>query len=123
MDIYDRPANKEVVSYLNQGALLPGQVEGASVRTSLGIHKLNKSIINRDVSVWIRPDQVYLDTQTNDLVHVERFEFVGSHSRITARTNEGHLFTFHVSQREDLTGQRVGVRVEGNVHILPVEKP
>src|SRR5262249_45935453 len=96
LDLYDRPANTFVATFLGSPAmnLIEGTIDGAGTRIlladgySVGIGSSAASLAGRQVVFGVRPENVHLDLQTGLPFVVSLVEPTGSETHLVAHA--GH---------------------------------
>ena len=89
-DLYARPATPWVASFVGDANLVPGVASGDSAATALGPIPLDNPA-QGEVSVLVRPEDLALDTPSDDgvSVTVERREYYGHDTVYAVRVLEG----------------------------------
>jgi len=89
-DLYARPATPWVASFVGDANLVPGVASGDSAATALGPIPLDNPA-HGEVSVLVRPEDLALDTPSDDgvSVTVERREYYGHDTVYAVRVLEG----------------------------------
>jgi iron(III) transport system ATP-binding protein len=123
--LYQSPADVEVARFVGDANLVPGTVEGTSVRTALGLLELRSSeaAAPGNVSVLLRPEQIRLvpiggggvsvrivdvNFHGHDTVYSVQCEALGEGSMLTVRVLGNSRFA---------VGDTVELEVEGHVNI------
>lgn len=75
-DVYLKPANREVASFLGDANFLPGYADGEAVECALGRLPLGRPAYG-DVDVMIRPEAVSVRPDKQGRARVEQVEFFG----------------------------------------------
>jgi iron(III) transport system ATP-binding protein len=113
-DLYRRPADAELASFIGAANLLEGVLDGGVVKTLLGSLQLNPAASLGPagrVTVLIRPEQI--DIGPNE---------AGVTGHVTSYGYHGHDAVLHVQPAHDAEAQPIVVRVTGGPH-LPVGSP
>jgi iron(III) transport system ATP-binding protein len=111
-DLYCRPADPELASFVGDANLLEGVLNGGVVKTLLGNLLLDAAAVMAtgagQVTVLIRPEQIELETSAD-----------GVPGRVTACGYHGHDAVVHVQPERDADGRTIIVRITGGP-ALPV---
>jgi iron(III) transport system ATP-binding protein len=111
-DLYCRPADPELASFVGDANLLEGVLNGGVVKTLLGNLLLDAAAVTAtgagQVTVLIRPEQIELETSAD-----------GVPGRVTACGYHGHDAVVHVQPERDADGRTIIVRITGGP-ALPV---
>jgi ABC-type Fe3+/spermidine/putrescine transport system ATPase subunit len=114
-DLYRRPADAELASFIGAANLLEGVLDGGVVKTLFGSLRLESdtAILGAAgrVTVLIRPEQI--DIGPNE---------AGVTGRVTSYGYHGHDAVLHLQSGHDAEAQPIAVRVAGGPH-LPVGSP
>jgi len=105
-DLYCRPADPELASFVGDANLLEGVLNGGVVKTLLGNLPLDAAAVTDagtgQVTVLIRPEQIELEPSAD-----------GVPGRVTAFGYHGHDAVVHVQPERDADGQTIVVRIAG----------
>ena len=111
-ELYCRPADPELASFVGDANLLEGVLNGGVVKTLLGNLLLDAAAVTAtgagQVTVLIRPEQIELETSAD-----------GVPGRVTACGYHGHDAVVHVQPERDADGRTIIVRITGGP-ALPV---
>ena len=113
-DLYCRPADPELASFIGEANLLEGVLNGGVVKTVLGNLPLDAATALAgagQVTVLVRPEQIELEPSAD-----------GVPGRVTAFGYHGHDAVVHVQPERDADGRTIVVRITGGPH-LPVGAP
>ena len=113
-DLYCRPADPELASFIGEANLLEGVLNGGVVKTVLGNLSLDAATALAgagQVTVLVRPEQIELEPSAD-----------GVPGRVTAFGYHGHDAVVHVQPERDADGRTIVVRITGGPH-LPVGAP
>ena len=103
-DLYCRPADPELASFVGDANLLEGVLNGGVVKTLLGNLPLDAAAVTDagtgQVTVLIRPEQIELEPSAD-----------GVPGRVTAFGYHGHDAVVHVQPERDADGQTIVVRI------------
>lgn len=113
-NLYHRPANRFVASFVGEGVLLPGeQTADGSVITELG--RLRGETIGsgaRAVDVLLRPDDIVHDDDSSMTAVVERKAFRGAEILYTLRLDSGaRVLALVPSHHNHALEQPIGIRM------------
>jgi len=124
-DLYHRPRNRFVASFIGQGVLLPGVVMSAhQVKVELGLLQGVDAAecdgasclgfgIGADVEVLIRPDDILHDDASPLQAEVERRAFRGADFLYTLRLPSGaRVLTQVPSHHDHAIGEKIGIRLD-----------
>jgi iron(III) transport system ATP-binding protein len=123
--LYQSPADVEVARFVGDANLVPGTVEGAAVRTALGLLELHSSegVAPGNVSVLVRPEQIRLvptgsggvsvrildvNFHGHDTVYSVRCHALGEESMLSVRVLGNSRFA---------VGDTVELEIQGHVNI------
>ncbi|WP_326596421.1 ABC transporter ATP-binding protein [Streptomyces sp. NBC_01803] len=125
-EIYRRPADPWVASFIGDAVLLPGQAAGRTARTPLGDIPLTTATDGTG-SVLLRPEQLLLSdpTTTTTLGTVAGIRYYG-HDALVSVTVRGLDETITVRHTGPLTlgpGDPTGLTVTGNATLYPQPLP
>ena len=105
-DLYCRPADPELASFVGDANLLEGVLNGGVVKTLLGNLPLDAAAVTvagtGQVTVLIRPEQIELEPSAD-----------GVPGRVTAFGYHGHDAVVHVQPEHDADGRTIVVRITG----------
>jgi iron(III) transport system ATP-binding protein len=112
-DLYTRPVDAELASFIGDANLLAGVLSAGVVKTPLGCLPVDGTVVVRDgqVTALIRPEQIDLEPGPD-----------GVPGRVTSYGYHGHDAVVHVQPEHDVDGQAIIVRIAGGRH-LPVGTP
>lgn len=113
-ELYYQPQNAFVASFIGQGSLISGQILDAStVQTHLGrlAYSAPATLPTKDVAVLIRPEQVAISTQSQELIAIISSKiFRGNEYLYTLElANQEQLLALCSSQRAYAVGEKVAV--------------
>jgi iron(III) transport system ATP-binding protein len=108
-DLYCRPADPGLASFIGEANLLEGVVSGATVKTMLGVLPLDPAAAipgaAGQVTVLIRPEQI-------DMVPNED----GLTAQVTSYRYHGHDAVLYAQPGDDAAANPVVVRITGGPH-------
>ena len=109
-ELYTRPADADLASFIGDANLLEGVVSAGVVKTRLGRLPLDDGgpVRAGQAMVLIRPEQIELGPGED-----------GVPGRVTAYRYHGHDAVLQVQPEDDAAGQQVTVRVVGGPHLPP----
>jgi iron(III) transport system ATP-binding protein len=114
-DLYCRPADPELASFVGDANLLEGVLDGGVAKTLLGNLPLDPAAVTAagagQVTVLIRPEQIELEPSGD-----------GVPGRVTAFGYHGHDAVVHVQPERDADGRTIMVRITSGP-ALPVGSP
>jgi iron(III) transport system ATP-binding protein len=114
-DIYTRPVDAELASFVGDANLLAGVFSAGVVKTLLGRLPVDASatgsVREGQVTALIRPEQIDLEPAAD-----------GVPGRVTSYGYHGHDAVVHVQLADDPDGPPIIVRIIGGRH-LPVDSP
>jgi iron(III) transport system ATP-binding protein len=110
--LYESPTDREVAQFVGDANLVPGTVEGRSVRTALGLLDLHheERVAHGDVTVLLRPEQLKLGPVADD---------GGFTVRILDASFHGHDTVYAVGYDALDDSMPLTVRVLGHSHFGP----
>jgi iron(III) transport system ATP-binding protein len=128
--LYHQPADLALAQFLGEAIVMPGVVMGGEVQCALGVLPLVSRSADGPVEVMIRPEQIRLETPTEeDEAVVSAVTYYGHDCRVTLTAiglpeRACAMVPGHAAPR---IGEHVGLRVEGSVmvyaHQMATEKP
>jgi iron(III) transport system ATP-binding protein len=114
-DLYSRPADAELASFIGDANLLDGVLDGGVATTLLGSLPVDSAAAaargEDHVTVLIRPEQIELGPGED-----------GVTARVISYDYHGHDAVVHVRPEQDANGRTIIVRVAGG-NPLPVGSP
>jgi iron(III) transport system ATP-binding protein len=114
-DLYCRPVDPELATFVGDANLLEGVLNGGVVKTLLGSLPLDAAVATAagagQVTVLIRPEQIELEASAD-----------GMPGRVTAFGYHGHDAVVHVQPDRDADGRTIVVRITGG-SLLAVGSP
>jgi iron(III) transport system ATP-binding protein len=112
-DLYTRPADAELASFIGDANLLEGVLSAGVVKTALGRLAVDahRSVREGQVTVLIRPEQIDLEPGGD-----------GVPGRVTSYRYHGHDAVVHVQPTHDVGGPEIIARIIGGRH-LPAGSP
>jgi iron(III) transport system ATP-binding protein len=114
-DLYSRPVDPELASFIGEANLLEGVLSGGTVKTLLGDLALDAPVTAvgqaGQVTVLIRPEQIEVEPSTDGLA-----------GRVTSFGYHGHDAVVTVQPEQDADGRTILVRMTGGPH-LPIGSP
>jgi iron(III) transport system ATP-binding protein len=120
-DLYSRPADPGLASFVGEANLLEGVLSGAMVKTLLGNLPLDPAApalgTPGQVTVLIRPEQIELAPAPNGAPTAD-----GLPGRVTSYGYHGHDAVLHVQPDRAPDDRTLVVRIIGGLH-LPVGSP
>ncbi|MDT8364125.1 MAG: ABC transporter ATP-binding protein [Nitrosomonas sp.] len=132
-DLYHRPANRFVASFIGQGVLLPGRIH-SSGKVDIIAGTLTENIwlscqpdckINRTtglVDVLIRPDDIVHDDHSQLRAIVLNKTFRGADILYTLQLAEGAtVLSLIPSHHDHAIGEKIGIRLEAD-HVVVFER-
>jgi iron(III) transport system ATP-binding protein len=116
-DVYAQPATRWVAEFLGDANLLPGMSSGAVVECELGRLPVSAGPAG-DVLAVVRPEALVLDGIGTECV-VRARTFLGDHQVLRVELPGGQVLRCRQAGRAGARpGDRVRVRVEGDVSVL-----
>jgi iron(III) transport system ATP-binding protein len=121
-ELYHRPVDRQVASFVGDAQFIPGEAEGRRVVTELGTLPLTSAAEGR-VDVLLRPETLRLahvpeGEATNALV--TRREFFGHHQLLTVQLDTGAVLRARLGSYGGIRrGDRVQAGVRGAVLAFP----
>jgi iron(III) transport system ATP-binding protein len=108
--LYARPADAGLASFVGDANLLEGVLSGGVVKTRLGLLPLDDAapVPAGQVTVLIRPEQIELEPGED-----------GVPGRVTAYRYHGHDAVLNVQPDDDAAGGQITVRVVGGAALPP----
>jgi len=115
--IYHRPKNKFVADFIGDGDFLNGQVvDKHSVQSSLGLltsAKPHGYAINQSVQIFVRPDDLLHDDDSEIFAKVISKRFRGSHFLYRVRLeSQQELYCFASSHHNHSLGEAIGIKLD-----------
>ena len=108
-DLYRRPADAELASFIGDANLLEGVLAGGVVKTMLGSLPLDPAATNLGpagrVTVLVRPEQIDLGPNED-----------GVTGRVTSYRYHGHDAVLYVQPGNDAEARPIVVRIAGGPH-------
>ena len=130
-DIYNRPANQFVSTFIGEANLLPGTRRNGVVSLAIG-QRVQSDGADGDVVCMIRPENLHCLEGEADSEHVITAELVsrtyqGPSSTLELRTESGHTLSAVEANAADGRAASIGERVRlgwsaADQRILPVER-
>jgi iron(III) transport system ATP-binding protein len=119
-NLYRRPINRRVATFLGNANFLPGQASNGSVQCELGQLPVHSGFGGR-VEVMLRPEDIGLTAAADAPAQVLERQFYGHDQLVKIRLNSGtELYSRLLGFEGDFApGQRVQVTVRGNAVIFP----
>ena len=133
-DLYHRPANRFVASFVGQGVLLPGIISpSGQVRTACGmlagglyypgLPEHGHYPPGSEVDVLIRPDDIVYDDQSALTAVVRKKAFRGAEILYTLELIDGSVVLALIPSHHDRAmGEKIGVRLEAR-HVVVLDRP
>jgi iron(III) transport system ATP-binding protein len=125
-DLYCRPVDAELASFVGEANLLEGVLNGAVVKTLLGNLPLDSAAAALgtagQVTVLIRPEQIDLAASDGPGAGGELASADGLAGRVTSYGYHGHDAVLHVQPDHTPDDRTIVVRIVGGRH-LPVGSP
>ena len=115
--VYLSPSDPEVAAFVGRAVVLPGTASGAHARCALGEVVLTEAA-EGEVSLMIRPEQVYVDLSHDEGVRatVDEVSYYGHDCAVQARLDDGTPVLSRMSGvRHPSPGDTVHLRVTGLV--------
>jgi len=115
--IYHRPENQFVADFIGDGEFLSGQIiDETSVQSSLGLLKSDKPhgfAVNQSVQVFVRPDDLLHDDDSDNFAKVISKQFRGSHFlyRVMLESKQ-ELYCFASSHHNHALGEYIGIKLD-----------
>jgi iron(III) transport system ATP-binding protein len=114
-DLYTRPVDAELASFIGDANLLTGVLSAGVVKTPLGCHPVDAhgaaAVRDGQVTALIRPEQIDLEPGPD-----------GVPGRVTSYGYHGHDAVVHVQPEHDAEGRAIIVRIVGG-RDLPAGTP
>jgi iron(III) transport system ATP-binding protein len=125
-DLYHAPINRFVANFIGDGIFVPGQMaKHDMVLSSYGeIHgePVGPSLLNKEVDLLIRPDDVIYSPQSSLRGEVVRKAFKGAQTLYTLEMRDGgHLMSLVPSHDDYEIGDVIGVSIQAD-HLVCFEK-
>ena len=118
-ELYWRPANREVATFVGEANILPGTARGSAVTCELGMVLLC-GVADGEVEVVIRPELISLRANENGPGVVLAREFYGHDQMFTIRLDSGTIVRARLGPEiGPRPGQRVGLKVRGAIVCFP----
>jgi iron(III) transport system ATP-binding protein len=118
-EVYDRPRTRWVAEFLGDANLLPGRAVDGTVECALGSLPV-ASGPEGDVLVVVRPEALVRDATGAAGVVTSR-SFLGDHQVLRVALDGSELRWTVAGRGAPRTGEQVGLRVEGDVSVLPAD--
>lgn len=87
-ELYERPASREVASFVGAANFLPGQADGSTVTCAVGALPLARPI-HGAVAVLVRPEQISLQSSPNGAHRIEARTYFGADQVLEVRLSDG----------------------------------
>ena len=125
-DLYHRPADRFVASFIGRSAILAGTVlDARRVETALGVFE---GVVTRDiepgspVDLLVRPDDVIHDDASELKLEVVSKTFRGAEHLYTLRVPDGgDIYCLVPSHHNHAVGERIGVQLDAQ-HLVPFRR-
>ena len=118
-EIYRRPESRPVAEFLGEANFLPGKVKAGVVNLEVGRTIVDGSA-DGEVDVMIRPEDLILTTEAGAAVEVLSSEYYGHDQMVSVRLESGNELKVRLQASGDFEpGQRLGVRLRGDVVVYP----
>ena len=118
-EVYSRPASRAVAEFLGDANFLAGEASSGSVRCELGQLPAGAPGAGA-VEVMVRPEGLRLSPEAGEPVEVVTSEYFGHDQMVTVRLKSGALVKVREMPGRDFApGQRLGLRVSGDVVVYP----
>jgi iron(III) transport system ATP-binding protein len=115
LEIYTRPATRQVATFVGDANFVPGYAAGATVDSALG-RLILANPCEGAVDVMIRPEALELMPARNGNACIERINYFGHDQAMHLRLNDGRSLMARTLPRPDLeVGERVSLQVRGVV--------
>ncbi len=122
-DVYQRPADLATATFVGDGVVLDGVLDGARVSTALGTLAHEAAATQGPVSVLVRPEQVTLASSGVGGV-VEQVSFLGADAVVAIRLPDDLVVRARVpGTRTVAVGDPVRLAVTGPVRIFAKDDP
>ncbi|TNF49133.1 ABC transporter ATP-binding protein [bacterium] len=127
-EIYHRPSDRQVASFIGEGVLLTGKVvENNGVKTAIGFLKghTNESYPDDNfVDVLIRPEDIVHDDASPCIATIEQKDYRGPNILFTLRTTNGErILSLVPSHHNHEVGEKLGIRVDVEDLVLFPREP
>ncbi|GAB3310658.1 ATP-binding cassette domain-containing protein [Epidermidibacterium keratini] len=117
-DVYQRPADLATATFVGDGVVLDGVLNGPRVTTALGALEHDGAVADGPVSVLIRPEQVILSASGVGGV-VEQVSFLGADMLVVVRLPDDIVVRARVAGTEVVAvGDAVRLQVTGRARIF-----
>ncbi len=119
-ELYQRPADAFVATFVGDADLLPAEVHSDSARSAIGVHQLVESGVTGAADLVIRPETVRLRLDGAGPGVVSRFTYFGHDQLVEIRLASGARLRSRIPPGEHLVvGDRVAVQIVGPVVAFP----
>jgi iron(III) transport system ATP-binding protein len=120
LDVYARPDERFVATFVGDADVLPGQADDGHVTTAIGALALEAPVRSGAVDVVVRPERVRLRLDSAGEGVVSEITFFGHDQLIAVRLADGTRVRSRMGPvRVFEPGDRVSVSVSGNVIAYP----
>ena len=127
--IYHRPENKFVANFIGDGEFLSGQIiDEHTVQSSLGLLKAEQPhgfAINQSVQIFVRPDDLLHDDDSDIFAKVISKQFRGSHFLYRVKLeSQQELYCFASSHHNHALGEAIGIKLDlDHLIMFPQDEP
>jgi iron(III) transport system ATP-binding protein len=123
-DLYARPVDPFVATFVGDADSLPGTSDGSTVDTPIGLLGLLEATAAGPVDVVLRPEQVRVWLDGSGIGSVARIEYFGHDQLVEVDLPGAHRVRSRLgSTRVLVPGDRVSLAVAGGVLAFPVAAP
>ena len=118
--VYAKPESPFVAAFVGDGSLMPARIEGDRAICSFGSVEVEDSTLGPDVLVFIRPEQVVVLPVANGGALVTAVAFHGHEAvvRLIDESSREVVMTRVPAARMPQVGERLGVKLQGPVHVF-----
>jgi iron(III) transport system ATP-binding protein len=120
LDVYARPDERFVATFVGDADVLPGEADDTQVRTKIGALALDAPVGRGAVDVVVRPERVRLRLDSGGEGVVDDITYFGHDQLIAVRLGDGTRVRSRTGPVRELEpGDRVSVSVSGTVIAYP----
>lgn len=117
-EVYLRPVNREVATFVGEANFLHGTAEGLTVTCALGQLPLAKPL-KGDVEVLIRPEMIVLRPDTRSSARVTSIQYYGHDQNVSVQIGDAVLQARTLARTDLEQGTPVQVSIAGSVLAYP----
>ncbi len=120
VEVYERPTDPFVATFVGEADLVPGHADGASAATAIGPVRLTRPIAHGPVDVVVRPERVELHLDADGPATVRSVTYLGHDRLVTVTLPDGTAVRSRTGpDRPFAPGDRVAVTVSGEAVAFP----